>query len=453
MKRFLALLCVFCILSPNIALAKRKKKEKLPPMVQTVDEWLEEATDVKMDMRKRPEDIKEEEKKYIPPEKRPVYIEKYNVAPGKKELDLTHIYKTNNIRSPFIADSKFNNAVYTETYYYPQTRQIASTFYLIELDPWLADKEKLENLSIFEHERFPLISTAHSALKEGYFSTLTLVDFSKSGKELLVKEKRGSNRYGIYETYVWIYYLTKESKEKSECYNNNVAFGEEMREFEAQGYSLSEEEIKADLEDLRAAPEIYSLPANDGVLEKNEKENILDSSNEVELTYDDLNDFITSVWRAPKSSSSSRYSDSKPSSSSSSYSSSSPSSRLHSSSNKTRWYNVPEDFRADIPKNIKEEKGYGVRLDLLNETIKAYWLNRSDLILNHIRWELIPLGFSSSGDEIVVKANAFEKSGKKVSLGNWAVNIKNGLPRLIPEDEEMSVESNAVYLIEKLNPR
>ena len=39
------------------------------------------------------------------------------------------------------------------------------------------------------------------------------IKFSNSGKEILVKEKRGSNKFGLYETYAWIYYLTDEDKE------------------------------------------------------------------------------------------------------------------------------------------------------------------------------------------------------------------------------------------------
>ena len=174
------------------------KKETKQPMVHTVEEWMESATNVKMDMRQREEKriypekdgtIKEE---LIPPEVEiPSYIERYNVNAGTKELDLTNLLKEKMIRSPFVSDPNFENAVYSEIYYYPQTRQTASTMYLIELDKYLGKKERLNDVSVFEHTRYPLISTALPYLKEGFFSTLTFVDFSSDGKTFIAKEKRG----------------------------------------------------------------------------------------------------------------------------------------------------------------------------------------------------------------------------------------------------------------------
>ena len=142
------------------------------------------------------------------------------------------------------------------------------------------------------------------------------------------------------------------------------------------------------------------------------------------LTYDDLNSYIKSVWKD---------SNVKP-------------------SNKTRWYNnAPKDFTVETPNYEREKIGYGVRLNLLNETIKAYWLDKQKLLLNHIRWDLKPLGFSS--DEIITEAFAYGTDGKKISLGRWAVNIKDGLPRLIAEDENISIEANAIYVERGLEAR
>ena len=84
--------------------------------------------------------------------------------------------------------------------------------------------------------------------------------------------------------------------------------------------------------------------------------------------------------------------------------------------------------------------------------IKAYWFDRSNLILNYIRWDLNPLGFNSNNkNEIVVTAFAYGKNGEKVSLGNWGVDINNGLPRLIPNEENIQIEANAFYIVKKLN--
>ena len=460
------------------------EKETKQPMVHTVDEWMESATSVKMDMRQREEKriypekdgtIKEE---LIPPEVEiPSYIERYNVNAGSKELDLTNLLKEKMVRSPFISDPNFENAIYSEIYYYPQTRQVASTMYLIELDKHLGKKERLNDVSVFEHTRYPLISTALPYLKEGFFSTLTFVDFSSDSKTFIAKEKRGSNKFGLYETYVWLYYITDEPRELNSCYMNNLEFANEMKAFESlQEDSLSsnspfniedEGNFDFDFNKLQTPPNSalnLSTPPNNSLAQNNIKEvnNGENSSNQKgtvgkneydtnwmlenvtnldhkktgldygmkeedipKIDYREIRNFIKAVWKE----------DSK------------------TSPIKSRWYNkVPVDFRVDDPYIAKKSKGFGVRLSLLNEMIKAYWFDRSNLILNYIRWDLNPLGFNSNNkNEIVVTAFAYGKNGEKVSLGNWGVDINNGLPRLIPNEENIQIEANAFYIVKKLN--
>lgn len=489
MKRFIAALMILFFVQPVFAFsnpfAKKydKEEETKEPMVHTVEEWMESATNVKMDMRKREEDSSNKDENLIPPSDLPLYIERYNVKAGSKELDLTRLFKTQNVRSVFVADPDFKNAAYSEVYYYPQTRQTASVFYLIELDGHLGKKERLSDVSIFEHTRYPLISTALPYLKEGLFSTLTTVDFSSSGREILVKEKRGSNQFGLYETYVWIYYLTDEDRESNACYRNNIDFANEMTAYDGidgkdgnkagkdiggdllnlnSPASFSDDAgFKPDLKKLSDAPKINLIPeinsfGNYSVGEIKGGEGIGRYANEVvkapdmswlkeevtkvgnknysmkdedipKLDYKEVRNFIKAVWKDDEM----------------------------TSPYKTRWYNqVPVDFRVDIPYPEKENIGFGVRLNLLNEMIKAYWFDRCNLILNHIRWDLKPLGFSlNNKDEIIVIAWAYDTQGREISLGRWAVNIRNGLPRLIPEDETVQIQANGFYLQGRLNPR
>ena len=458
-----------------------KEKEQKAPMVHTVDEWLESATHVKMDMRSRDE-VEKKEEKFLPTKDLPLYLEKYNVASGSRELDLSKIYENQLVRSFFVAEPNFSYATYTETYNYPQTQQIASTLYLIELDKHLGKKERLQDVSIFEHTRIPLISTAIPYLKKDLFSTLTLVDYSKNGDKILVKERTGSMKYGIYETYVWIYFLTDEDKESNQCYMNNLDFNNEFLNYttlegkeKKQNNDLyflndnnrEEKELSKygdDIKNLEDAPD-YTLTTfrlvhgnkkeelqtlghgtklgNIDELTKEDnsywiKEEILikgkkqgqassDYVNEpANLNYTDIKDFIKSVWKND----------------------------VVNSSYKNRWYNnPPKDYLAEISYEEKQDIGFGVRLNLLNEMIKAYWFDNQNLILNHIRWDLNPLGFSANGNEIIVLTWAYNKEGKKVSLGRWAVDLENGNPRLIPEDEEILIEANGLFLEGKLNPR
>ena len=112
-----------------------KEEKENDPMEHTVQKWRESGTNVKMDLRKRDEDIgKKVENLNTPTAEIPSYLELYNIKPGSKELNLSSILKTKTIRSPFISNPEVSLAAYTESHYYPQTRQIASTLYLINLD-------------------------------------------------------------------------------------------------------------------------------------------------------------------------------------------------------------------------------------------------------------------------------------------------------------------------------
>lgn len=466
-----------------------KEKEEKQPMVHTVDEWLESAVNVKMDMRKRDEAKEDKDDKLIPPKPLPLYVEKYNVMPGSRELDLSKLYKNQMVRSIFVANPEFSYAAYTETYHYPQTKQIASTFFLIELDKHLGKKERLQDVSVFEHTRIPLISTAIPYLKDDFFSTLTLVDYSSDGKKILVKERRGSLKYGLYETYVWVYFLGDTDKNSNQCYMNNLDFANELLNYttldgkedfskpdfnfmpdENMNTNLKEEKELAkygkDLKNLENVPdytlttyklikddkkeELDNIKAGNKLGDINEltkkqdlnwlKEEItvvgkknygsnydIDGADVPKLDYRNVKNFIKTVWKNDEM----------------------------NSSYKNRWYNaVPIDFRVETPYEGRENIGYGVRLNLLNEMIRAYWFDRQNLILNHIRWDLNPLGFSANNpNEVIVLAWAYNKEGKKVSLGRWAVDLETGNPRLVMEDEEISIEANGLFLEGKLNPR
>ncbi len=382
----------------------KSKEPEYPPMVQTVDEWLDEATAVKSDLRKPVEDKGEKDEKYIKGEEPPAYLVPYNIRAGSKELDLSQLYKNQLVRSPFIADSKVENIVYTETYYYPQSFQAASTLFLFEADTNSDKKDRIIKADIFEHKRYPLISTALPYYKNGLFSTLTLVDFSSDGKKLLVRQKTGSNKFGTYETYVWVYFITDEKKENNKCYLTNI-------DFSSENSSVLEDEFSGG------------------------RDNNFKKENNPNLTKDDIN-LTPPNEKLSSSDASTRDLEETD----------------EENLQKKRWYNVRvEDFKIDdFYSSDKENLGFGVRLNLLNDFIKAYWYNKKGLNLNHIRWDIHPLGFNSSNDnEIIVKALAWNNEGKEVSLGFWAVNLEDGMPRYI-EGNSASVGANALVIIRNL---
>ena len=64
--------------------------------------------------------------------------------------------------------------------------------------------------SVLNTRRTPAISTGTEEFRENLFSTLTIVDFSSDSTKLLVKEKVGSAKEGIFRNYIWIYFMDGE---------------------------------------------------------------------------------------------------------------------------------------------------------------------------------------------------------------------------------------------------
>lgn len=194
---------------------KQEKEEE--PMVQTVQEWQERATDIKMDHR-----ISEPYKE--PPNPKLVekldwqtFFEKYNSAPGSRELNLEKLYKDKSVRSLGVVSPDFKLMAYTECYLHPSSMQTSSAFYIYPLDTSKGKKQRVLDADVFAGaKKTPLVSTTNETLKQALFSSFTVVDWSKDSKRVLLKEKIGSSYDGIYQTNVWVYFLNDKEAKKSD---------------------------------------------------------------------------------------------------------------------------------------------------------------------------------------------------------------------------------------------
>lgn len=188
------------------------KKKQAPPaaeekMPETKEEWEIQAQNIPLKNR--------ELEPYKEPEmgENVVYsprytFELYNNPPGTRKLNIEDI-KKNLYSYPYIvSDSKCRYAAYPRYYYSPDINQISSEFFVEKLD---TSKFRIKRMLDYNHNqkiRTPILVSGKYERYKNLFGGLSLVDWSKDGKKLLIKECIGSTLNGIYKTYLYIHYRT-----------------------------------------------------------------------------------------------------------------------------------------------------------------------------------------------------------------------------------------------------
>ena len=218
MQRFFALTLLifisFSSCSHAFSLRKKKKveikKEKMP---ETYQQWQIDAQDIPMKDRKL-NIIKEptsDKKNYYP--EAHYRFEKYNYPQGTRDLNIQFI-KQNLVAYPIIvADITCHYVAYPKYYYSSDIDMIYSEFFVGELDITKTKTQRILNFNHKQEYRTPVIQSGVNEQYRNLFKGLTLVDWDRSSKKILVKEKVGSTLRGIYRTYLYVYYLdTKEAK-------------------------------------------------------------------------------------------------------------------------------------------------------------------------------------------------------------------------------------------------
>lgn len=185
----------------------KKSRQEAEKMVQTKQEWEEKAQNVNLEDRKispyqRPQD--KDFKPKNPPLKK---FTKYNVSPGSREVDISKIIKEKDVKSQGVFDPDFKYMAYGQYYYSPTYQQISSEIYIQRLKDGATRMQKALSATPLNTKRTLAISSGTDEFRANLFSTLTIVDFSKDSKKLLVKEKIGSNTEGIFRNYVWVYFM------------------------------------------------------------------------------------------------------------------------------------------------------------------------------------------------------------------------------------------------------
>ena len=213
MKKLLALILLLLCICQNAHAFKlhnpfsKKSKQEAEKMVQTKEEWEEKAKNINLEDRKIPSYQRPQDKDFkpkTPPSKKFV---KYNISAGNREVNFSEIQNKLDIRGQGVFDRRMKYMAYGEYYYSPTCNQISSDIYVQKLKGSLNSMNRALSASVLNTQRTPAISTGTEEFRENLFSTLTIVDFSSDSTKLLVKEKVGSAKEGIFRNYIWIYFM------------------------------------------------------------------------------------------------------------------------------------------------------------------------------------------------------------------------------------------------------
>ena len=144
---------------------------------------------------------------YVPqPEYR---IAKYNNPPGVAEISLTKtFYEKRQQNAQGIVSPDFTKLVYPSVYYYPDSASTACDLFVINLEEAKSNLHKILTANVIHRVSEPILSTDKNIDNYFTFRTLTPVDFSADGTKLLVKEKIGNTKDGIWKTTPVVYDFT-----------------------------------------------------------------------------------------------------------------------------------------------------------------------------------------------------------------------------------------------------
>lgn len=187
-------------------LPKKPKKEK-PKMPETVQEYEIQSQNVPLIERKLELKEKEADENIIMP-KAKYSFDRYNYPQGTRELNIEEI-KKNLYSYPYVvADNEVKYVAYPRYYFSPQLNQISSEFYVEKLDTTKAKTRRILEYQHHQQARVPVVETGMFETYPNLFRGLTLVDWSKDSKKLLIRERVGSTLNGIYKTYLYVHFMS-----------------------------------------------------------------------------------------------------------------------------------------------------------------------------------------------------------------------------------------------------
>lgn len=185
---------------------ERTKLNRTPSGYMTVEEYEElsapkDRMTMEFDVPKVPTPA---DMIYVP---KPNYkIVRYNNPPGSAEITITNtLYKRWQQNAQGIVSPDFKRLVYPSIYYYPNSGSTACDLFVINLEEAKSNMDKILTANTVHRLSEPILSTEKNNNNYFTFRTITPVDFTPDGTKLLVKEKVGNSRDGIWMTTPIVY--------------------------------------------------------------------------------------------------------------------------------------------------------------------------------------------------------------------------------------------------------
>lgn len=160
---------------------------------------------------------------YVP---KPSYkLVRYNNPPGSPELTLKNDFYTNRQQNAQgIVSPDFKRLVYPSIYYYPNSGSTASDIFVINLNDAKSNTEKVLTANVIHRMSEPILSTEKDNGNYYTFRTLTPVDFSSDGSKILIKEKIGNTKDGIWKTVPYVYDFNTETSYNLEDIRHAITY-------------------------------------------------------------------------------------------------------------------------------------------------------------------------------------------------------------------------------------
>ena len=185
---------------------ERNKYDKHPSGFMTVEEY--ELVSAPKDRMKEEIEIPKiptpADMVYVP---QPTYkIVRYNNPPGSPEISINKtLYQRRQQNAQGIVSPDFTKLVYPSVYYYPENGSTACDLFVINLEEAKSNLNKILTANVIHRLSEPILTTDKKIDNYYTFRTLTPVDFSSDGTKLLVKEKIGNTKDGIWKTTPVVY--------------------------------------------------------------------------------------------------------------------------------------------------------------------------------------------------------------------------------------------------------
>lgn len=195
---------------------KEKHPAPVNKMPKTMTEYYREVNKAAEKAQEIPSPHFEKDDKLVDLPDPTISLVKYNNPPGKIDINLNSLKKKRKINSIGVVSPNLDRLVYTSVYYYPSTQTAGSELYLLYLDKSKTVQSRIEEAHV-NHGQKSLLRTEMDSLDLDIQKTLTIVDWSKDGKRLAIKEKISYTPEGLWKTNLLVYdFDTGKIKELSE---------------------------------------------------------------------------------------------------------------------------------------------------------------------------------------------------------------------------------------------